>query len=62
MIRPGIIAVARFRPTRTSGCRHKGTVVFTAVLIPFNSMDPDGKFRYHVFKDRVIPAIQDQGP
>ncbi len=54
-------AVARFTDLNL-WVRHKGTVVFTAVLIPFNSIDPDGKYRYHVFKDRAIPAIRDQGP
>lgn len=54
-------AVARFTDL-TLWVRHKGTVVFTAETIPLGGIDQDGKYRYHVFKDRVIPAIGGDRP
>jgi hypothetical protein len=51
--------VARFTDLNL-GVRHKGTTVFTAQIIPFGGMDEDGKYRYHVFRDRLIPALQEQ--
>lgn len=48
-------AVARFTDL-TLWVRHKGTVLFTADPIPLGGIDQDGQYRYHVFKDRVIPA------
>ena len=36
--------------------RHKGTAVFTADRIPFGTIDQDGNYRYHVFKDRRHPG------
>ena len=41
---------------------HKGTVVFTASLIPLGGIDQDGRYRYHVFQDRVIPATDEDKP
>ncbi len=39
---------------------HKEKVVFTATYISLGGIDQDGKYRYHVFKDRVIPAMGKQ--
>jgi hypothetical protein len=39
--------------------RHKGAVVFTAARIPYGTIDQDGKYRYHLFMDRQIPAIEE---
>ena len=41
---------------------HKETVVFTASLIPLGGIDQDGRYRYHVFQDRVIPATDEDKP
>jgi hypothetical protein len=49
-------AVGRFTDLNLA-VRHKATVVFTALLIPFGGTDQDGQYRYHVFKDRAIPAL-----
>jgi hypothetical protein len=49
-------AVGRFTDLNLS-VRHKGEVVFTALYIPLNGIDQDGMYRYHVFKDRAIPAL-----
>jgi hypothetical protein len=48
-------AVARFTDLNL-WVRHKQTVVFTATRVPLGGIDQDGKYRYHVFKDRVISA------
>ena len=48
-------AVARFTDLNLR-VSHKETVVFTASLIPLGGIDQDGRYRYHVFQDRVIPA------
>jgi hypothetical protein len=39
---------------------HKEKVIFTATYIPLAGIDQDGQYRYHVFKDRVIPAMGKQ--
>jgi hypothetical protein len=39
--------------------RHKGKEVFTAPLIPYNSPQQDPKYRFRVYHDRDIPAIED---
>jgi hypothetical protein len=54
-------AVARFTDL-TLWVRHEGTVVFTAETIPLGGIDHDGKYRYHVFKDRVIPVVVTDKP
>jgi hypothetical protein len=52
-------AVGRFTDLNLS-VRHKATVVFTGQRIPFGGIDQDGNYRYHVFRDRYIPAIQEK--
>jgi hypothetical protein len=52
-------AVARFTDL-DMWVSHKGRVIFTVAYIPLNGIDQDGKYRYHVFKDRVIPAMANE--
>jgi hypothetical protein len=52
-------AVARFTDLRL-WVSHQGNIVFTTTFIPLNGIDQDGKDRYRVFKDRVIPASEVQ--
>ncbi len=52
-------AVARFTDLDLR-VHYKGMVVFTAAYIPLGGIDQDGHYRYHVFKDRVIPAVDDR--
>jgi hypothetical protein len=54
-------AVARFTDL-TLTVRHTGDVVFTAEPIPLGGIDHDGQYRYHVFKDRVIPKDAAERP
>jgi hypothetical protein len=54
-------AVARFTDLDL-WVRHKGTEIFTAAYIPLHGIDHDGKYRYHVFKDRAISPIGGDKP
>jgi hypothetical protein len=52
-------AIARFTDLKLA-VRHKGEVVFTAPLIPYNVPQQDPKHRYRVINDRVLPPVEDQ--
>lgn len=42
--------------------RHQGKEVASGVLIPYDAPEQDPKHRYRAFRDRSIPAVDDQAP
>jgi len=42
--------------------QHKGKEVYTATRIPFNAPQQDAKDRFRSFRDRSIPAVEEQSP
>ncbi len=52
-------AIARFTDLNL-WVRHKGNVVFTAPLIPYDLLQQDPKHRYRVFHDRNLDPVEDQ--
>jgi hypothetical protein len=54
-------ALARFSDLRLS-VRHKDKEVFTAEPIPWDAPEQDPKQRYRTFRDRGIPAIEEETP
>ncbi len=53
-------AIARFTDLNL-WVRHKGAIVFTAPLIPYDLPRQDPKHRYRLLEDRILPPIEDQG-
>jgi hypothetical protein len=54
-------AVARFTDMHI-WIRHKGKEVFAGPLIPYDSPQQDAKHRYRAFRDRGIPAVEEDKP
>ena len=42
--------------------QHKGKEVYTATRTPSNAPQKDAKDRFRSFRDRLIPAIEEQSP